>query len=51
LRSWTARALEVVQRSALPSYARVKEQLKRGTLKRLQGIVAAETDPMLKHWV
>ena len=47
-----ARAVELARtRSALPAYARVKEQLKRDTLKRMQAIVAGADDPMLEHWV
>lgn len=47
-----ARAVEVARLlSALPSYVRVKEQLKRDTLKRMREIVAAQNDPMLERWV
>ncbi|MBL9096847.1 MAG: enoyl-CoA hydratase/isomerase family protein [Alphaproteobacteria bacterium] len=47
-----ARAVEVARsRSALPSYLRVKEQLKRDTLRRMSEIVATRDDPMLDHWV
>jgi enoyl-CoA hydratase/carnithine racemase len=47
-----ARAIEVARSfSALPSYARVKEQLRRGTLDRMKAIVATGDDPMLRHWV
>lgn len=46
------RAVELAKtRSALPAYARVKEQLKRDTLQRLKAIMAAADDPMLEHWV
>lgn len=47
-----ARAVEVAkQRSALPSYLRVKEQLKRDRLRRMGEIVEAGDDPMLAHWI
>jgi enoyl-CoA hydratase len=47
-----ARAVELARsHSALPSYARVKEQLKRDTLERMKAIVAAGDDAMLRHWV
>ena len=47
-----ARAAELARaRSALPAYARVKEQLKRDTLQRMKAIVAGAEDPMLDHWV
>jgi hypothetical protein len=47
-----ARAVDVARsRSALPSYVRVKEQLKRDTLQRMSEIVAKRDDPMLEHWI
>lgn len=47
-----ARAVELARsRSALPSYVRVKEQLKRDVLQRMNEIVATRDDPMLEHWV
>ena len=47
-----ARAIELAKtRSTLPAYARIKEQLKRDTLQRMQAIVAGAEDPMLDHWV
>lgn len=46
------RAVEIAQtRAALPAYARVKEQLKSDTLRRMSGIIASAEDPMLDHWV
>ncbi|MEQ1866521.1 MAG: enoyl-CoA hydratase/isomerase family protein [Micropepsaceae bacterium] len=47
-----SRAVDLARaRSALPAYARVKEQLKRDTLQRMRAIVADAKDPMLDHWV
>lgn len=46
------RALELARaRAAAPSYARVKEQLRREVVARLRAIVATASDPMLEHWL
>ncbi|HVN85988.1 MAG TPA: enoyl-CoA hydratase/isomerase family protein [Candidatus Binatia bacterium] len=46
------RAVDLARtRAAARAYARVKAQLKRDTLARMQSIIAAGSDPMFAHWV
>lgn len=47
-----SRAIDIAHAHArFPSYARVKDQLRRDTVDRMGAIIAAASDPMREHWI